>query len=194
MQLVNEDAAELERLPGRSFFLDSISLQGGMAPTDDVQTNSLKALAILGCACIGHTGTMENSREEGFFVVASTVEAVRKFLALQGVLPAPKFVPAASDLNFVKACIDGIKKTYQYDFDQYFYFVLIQHNEGADIDVKTKQLPKHPNIILGRDEESVRRSMEILTPCLERMQPDDHNLVPALAASALYARSKCPFE
>lgn len=194
MDLIHEDAVKLEQLPDESFFLDSITLQGGVKSTDDVYKNSLRALAILGCSCVGHTGTRENGMEEGFYVTASTEQAVRRFLDLQGEVQAPKYVPADSDLNFVKATIEKIKSTYAYDFSRYFYFVLIVTSEDDGLDIKTKQLPKHPNVILGKNTESLTQSMKILMPYLQKMQPDDHDIVSALAASAFYARSKCPFE
>ena len=40
-----------------SFFLDCISLQEGLAASNDFEKDGLRALAILACACVGHSCT-----------------------------------------------------------------------------------------------------------------------------------------
>lgn len=72
--------------------------------------------------------------------------------------------------------------------------VLVQMTEDGGQHIKMKQVPRHPNRVLGRDIKNLDKSLKILQPYLTKMSSDGSNVIPSLLVSAEYARSKCPFQ
>lgn len=100
--LIGADSERLQSLPDKSFFLDCIFLQGGLAATNDFEKNGLRALAILACACVGHSGTPAAAGEGVYVTITTSAETVPRFLDLKGEIAAPIYFPGDSPQNTVQ--------------------------------------------------------------------------------------------